>query len=34
MNDEKEEQGAFKVTDRRMFTTEGDIREQQQPDPG
>ena len=34
MDDEKEEQSAFKVTDRRMFTSEGEIREQQQPDPG
>ncbi len=34
MDDEEEEQSAFKVTDRRMFTTEGEIREQQQPDPG
>ena len=34
MDDEKEEPSAFKVTDRRMFTTEGEIREQQQPDPG
>lgn len=33
MDDEKEEQDGFKVTDRRQFTTEGDIREQQQPDP-
>ena len=33
MDDEKEEQGGFKVTDRRQFTTEGDIRERQ-PDPG
>ncbi len=34
MKDEKEEQGGFKVTDRRMFTTEGDIREQRQPAQG
>ena len=34
MDDEKEEQGGFKVTDRRQFTTEGEIREKQQPDPG
>ncbi len=34
MDDEEEEQSAFKVTDRRMFTTEGEIREQQQSDPG
>lgn len=34
MDDEKEEQGEFKVTDRRQFTTEGDIREQPPPDPG
>ena len=34
MDDEKEEQDGFKVTDRRQFTTEGDIRKQQQPDPG
>ena len=34
MDDEKEEQDGFKITDRRQFTTEGDIREQQQPDPG
>ncbi len=34
MDDEKEEPSAFKVIDRRMFTTEGDIREQQQPDSG
>ncbi len=32
MDDKEEEQSAFKVTDRRMFTTEGEIREQQQPD--
>ncbi len=34
MDDKEEEQSAFKVTDRRMFTTEGEIREQQQPDSG
>ena len=34
MDDEEEEQSGFKVIDRRQFTTEGDIREQQQPDPG
>ncbi|MCH8017945.1 MAG: DUF1844 domain-containing protein, partial [Acidobacteria bacterium] len=34
MDDEKEEDSSFKVIDRRMFTTEGEIREQQQPDPG
>ncbi len=34
MDDEKEEDSPFKVTDRRMFTIEGDIREQQQPDSG
>ncbi len=34
MDDKEEEQSAFKVTDRRMFTTEGEIREQQQTDPG
>ncbi len=34
MDDEKEEESAFKVTDRRQFTAEGEIREQQQPDSG
>ena len=34
MDDEEEEQSGFKVTDRRMFTTEGEVREQQQPDQG
>ena len=34
MDDEKDEQSAFKVIDRRQFTTEGEFREQQQPDPG
>jgi hypothetical protein len=33
MDDEKEEQGGFKVTDRRQFTTEGDVREQPPPEP-
>ncbi len=34
MDDEEEEQSSFKVTDHRMFTTEGEIREQQQPEQG
>ncbi len=34
MNDEEDEQSNFKVTDRRQFTAEGEIREQQQPDSG
>ncbi len=34
MDDEEEEQSGFKVIDRRMFTTEGEVREQQQPDQG
>jgi hypothetical protein len=34
MDDEKEEPSEFKVIDRRQFTTEGDIRDQQQPDSG
>ncbi len=34
MDDEEQEQSSFKVTDRRQFTTEGEVREQQQPDSG
>ena len=35
MNDEKEEQeeGGFKVTDRRQFTSEGEVREEQPQQP-
>ena len=34
MDDEEEEQSGFKVTDRRMFTTEGEVRDPQQPEQG
>ncbi len=34
MDDEEEEQSPFKVTDRRMFTTDGEVREQKQPEQG
>jgi len=33
MDDEKEEQGGFKVTDRRQFTLEGEIREEEPQQP-
>ena len=34
MDEEEEEQSSFKVTDRRQFTDEGEVRDQQQPDAG
>ncbi len=34
MDNEEEEQGSFKVTDRRQFTDEGEVRDPQQPDAG
>jgi len=34
MDDEEQEQSSFKVTDRRQFTDEGEVRDPQQPDAG
>ena len=34
MDDEEQEQSSFKVTDRRQFTDQGEVRDPHQPDSG